>query len=126
MGSNRLLTKKSSISIIPLPAIWNPDQYVKPSTQGTDNTNTRIILISATFLLESFVSSSQKDIMFSNTAITVESAAKIINTKNKVPITLPPGIALNMLESVVNRKLAPTVEASAVSPPLYVKQAVLA
>ena len=44
--------------------------------------------------------------MFSNTAITVEKAANIINKKNNVPITLPPGIALKILESVVNKKLA--------------------
>ena len=84
---------------------------------------TNIIFITATFLRLRFASSSQNDIMFSNTAITVESAANVINTKNNEPTILPIGIALNMLDSVVNRKLAPTVDASAVTPLLYVKQA---
>ena len=54
--------------------------------------------------------------MFSKTPITVEKAAKIINIKNNAPIILPPGIELNMLDRVVKRKLAPTLEASAVTP----------
>ena len=61
--------------------------------------------------------------MFSNTAITVENDAKIMNTKNRVPITRPPGIVLKMLDSVVNRNVAPTLEASAVTPLLNAKQA---
>ena len=56
--------------------------------------------------------------MFSKTAMTVENAANIMNTKNSAPTMRPPGMLLKMLESVVNRKLAPTVPASAVTPPL--------
>ena len=62
------------------------------------------------------MSSSQNDTMFSNTAITVDIAAKIINRKNSAPTILPPGIWLKIDESVVNRKPAPTVPASAVTP----------
>lgn len=61
--------------------------------------------------------------MFSNTAITVENDAKIIKRKKSVPKTLPPGMLLKMDDSVVKRKLAPTVPASAVTPPLNVKHA---
>lgn len=61
--------------------------------------------------------------MFSKTAMTVERAAKIINKKKREPIILPPGIEVKIEESVVKRKLAPTVPASAVTLLLKVKQA---
>ena len=111
-------TAKSSISIMPLSPMLTPESTVKPRTHGSASTIIRIIFITAIFFLDSFVVSSQKDIMFSNTAITVESAANSINTKKSVPTILPPGIILNILERVVKRKLAPTSDTSAVTPPL--------
>ena len=45
--------------------------------------------------------------MFSNTAMTVESAAKDMNTKNSVPHTCPPGICSNTLGSVMNTSPGP-------------------
>ena len=101
---------------MPFPAMVKSLHTVKPRTHGTERTNIKTMLIIATFRLLNFVSSSQKDIMFSKTAITVEKAAKIIKIKNKEPTILPKGIVLKMLESVVKRKPAPTVEASAVTP----------
>ena len=65
------------------------------------------MLISAICHLLSFVHSIQKDMMFSNTPMTVESAANTMNRKNSMPITRPPGILLKIEASVVNRKPAP-------------------
>lgn len=47
------------------------------------------------------------DVMFSNTAMIVESAAKDINTKKSVPQILPPGIFANTLGSVMKIRLGP-------------------
>ena len=107
---------KSSASIILLPKIVNADQRLLPSIVGSDKISNKTIFITAIFRRLIWVSSNQKDIMFSNTAITVENAANTINKKNRVPIILPTGIELNMLERVVNKKLAPTELASAVTP----------
>ena len=104
--------------MMPLPAICIFSSTLKPSTQGSESTSMSAMFISATLRRLSLVSSSQKDMMFSKTAMTVENAANIINTKNSAPTIRPPGMLLKMLESVVNRKLAPTVPASAVTPPL--------
>ena len=86
-------------------------------------TSNRKMFIIAIFVLLRFVSSNQKDIIFSNTAITVESAAKRMKRKNSEPISLPAGMLLNIFESVVKRNEESTVPASAVTPLLYVKQA---
>ena len=44
---------------------------------------------------------------FSNTAMTVESAAKLMNTKNSAPHTLPSGIWPNTTGSVANTSEGP-------------------
>ena len=51
--------------------------------------------------------SMQKDRMFSNTAITVDRAAKDMNTKNKAPHTRPMGISLKTLGRVMKMRLGP-------------------
>ena len=48
-----------------------------------------------------------KDRMFSNTAITVDSAAKDINRKNRAPQSLPPAIWLNTFGRVMNTSPGP-------------------
>ena len=45
--------------------------------------------------------------MFSKTAITVDTAAKIINKKNKAPQILPPAMELNTFGSVIKIRLGP-------------------
>ena len=47
-----------------------------------------------------------KEIMFSNTAITVEYAANVIKIKNSEPHILPPAIELKILGSVTNISLS--------------------
>ena len=47
------------------------------------------------------------EIIFSNTAITVESEAKDINKKNKAPHICPPAIKTNTLGKVIKIKLGP-------------------
>ena len=46
-------------------------------------------------------------IMFSNTASTVENAAKLINKKNSEPHNLPPAIALNTFGKVIKINAGP-------------------
>ena len=46
--------------------------------------------------------------MFSNTAITVDIAAKDMKMKNKVPQILPPGIWLKMFGNVTNTRPGPS------------------
>ena len=48
-----------------------------------------------------------KLMMFSNTAMTVESAAKLMNRKKSVPHTCPNGICENTLGSVMNTSPGP-------------------
>ncbi len=48
-----------------------------------------------------------KLIRFSNTAITVDSAANDMNTKNSAPQTLPSGICPNTTGSVTNTSEGP-------------------
>ena len=92
--------------------------------QGNDKTIINKTFIIAIFVLESLVFSSQNDIMFSKTAITVDNDAKIINKKKIVPIILPPGICVNILVKVVNKNDAPKFPTSAtVCPPLKVNAA---
>ena len=58
----------------------------------------------AFFLLQPSVSI-QEDIMFSNTAITVENEANVINRKKSEPQILPPDMFTNTLGSVT--KISP-------------------
>ena len=45
---------------------------------------------------------------FSNTAMIVESAAKLMNTKNRAPQSRPPGICENTPGSVTNTREGPS------------------
>ena len=45
--------------------------------------------------------------IFSNTAITVENAAKVMNRKKREPQSLPSGIELNMFGRVIKTRLSP-------------------
>lgn len=57
-------------------------------------------LMMITFFLLALVRSVAKEMMFCNTAMTVEKDAKHMNRKNKEPQSLPPGMLLNTLGSV--------------------------
>ena len=55
------------------------------------------------------VRSVAKEMIFWNTAITVDSAAKDIKIKNNVPQNLPPAMWLNTLGSVMKIREGPEV-----------------
>ena len=66
-----------------------------------------IALHTAAFLRLHPVMSMAKDMIFSNTAITVDIAAKDINRKKKKPQIRPPAMALNTFGRVIKIKLGP-------------------
>ena len=59
--------------------------------------------------------SMQKDMMFSNTAMTVEKLAKVMNRKNSAPQSLPPAIFTNTLGRVTKIRLGPAAGFHAVA-----------
>ena len=59
------------------------------------------------FLRSQPVKSQMQEVMFSNTAITVDMAAKSMNRKNRVPQIRPPLMALNTLGRVMNSRFGP-------------------
>lgn len=87
--------------------ICKPDNRFEPSAQG------RLITISMTRLMITLFlrlhpsKSIQNAMMFSNTAITVLSAAKLKKIKNNVPHRLPKGMLANTLGKVTNTSDGP-------------------
>lgn len=81
-------TRKSSKSImfVPEPSGVKPDKTLKPRIQGIERSITAIILISTAFFLEQPHKSIAKEIIFSNTAITVDNAAKDKRGRTVSPI----------------------------------------
>ena len=69
-----------------------PDRRLNPKIQGRDANIITIVFTIAVFFLDHPHKSMHEDIMFSNTAITVEKAANAINIKKQLPHILPPGI----------------------------------
>ena len=51
----------------------------------------------------------QEDMMFSNTAMTVEKDAKVIKRKNRLPHIRPPDILTNTFGRVTKIRLGPCV-----------------
>ena len=80
---------------------------LKPNTAGMESTDIPIRLMIKDFFLFQPNISMLMEIIFSNTAITVESAANDMNIKNSTPHTLPPGIWLNTFGSVINKSDGP-------------------
>ena len=66
-----------------------------------------IRLIREDFFRVQFHLSMPKVMMFSNTAMTVDRAAKVRNTKNRAPQSRPMGISLKILGSVTKIRLGP-------------------
>ena len=109
MGSRLLLRTKSSRSstVLSGPSGIKPLHRLKPSTQGMDRMVISTMFTSTAFLMVQPVRSVAKEMMFWNTAITVENAAKDINMKNSVPQSLPPTMWLNTLGSVIKIRDGP-------------------
>ena len=83
------------------------ESTLKPSAQGRLSTSTRIpLMATARRRLISHLSM-LKLMRFSNTAITVESAAKLMKMKNSAPQRLPSGIWANTKGSVTNTSEGP-------------------
>ena len=80
---------------------------LNPNAQGSDSTSTAIQFTRLAFFLLQPVRSIVQARIVSNTARTVEKAAKLINTKKRLPQTLPSGILLKILGRVINIRLGP-------------------
>ncbi len=104
-----MLTRKSSKSKIffPAPKGEIPLHTLNPRIHGTDKTRIAIRLQITDFLLLHPVSSIAKVMIFSNTAMIVDAAAKNMHRKNNVPQILPPLIALKIFGSVIKIRLLP-------------------
>ena len=109
MGSKLLLTIKSSKSKmeVPGPIGWKPLNKLKPKAQGRDNRMISTIFTNTLFFLLQWNRSIPNDTIFSNTAIIVVKAAKVINRKNSAPHIRPPGMELKIFGKVTNTSLGP-------------------
>ena len=107
-GSMLFDTMKSSMDwISPMAGMVTPDSTLKPSAHGMDSTSTSTALkITARLRIIPHLSMDQL-IRFSNTAMTVDSDANAMNTKNRQPHTLPSGICPNTTGSVTNTSDGP-------------------
>ena len=75
--------------------------------QGRDRRIIARRLKATAFFLDQPKRSIKQEIMFSNTAIIVEKAAKLINTKKNAPQTRPPCMELNTFGSVTKIRFGP-------------------
>ena len=91
---------------------------LNPRQHGSDSTNSSIPLTMHAFFLPQPNRSWVQAVISSNTARTVESAAKDMNTKNRLPHILPPGRLLKIFGSVMNIRLGPLFTST-----LYAKHA---
>ena len=87
------------------PRGWIPESRLNPNTHGSDSSNTSTKFIAIDFFLDISNFSEQHAIIFSNTAMTVDKAAKVINRKNIAPHILPPVIDVKTLGRVINIKM---------------------
>ena len=93
--------------IISFPRIVKSLQMVIPKIHGRDKTNTAIILTKLAFLSPHPHKSCANAMIFWNTAMIVESAANVINKKNKLPQMRPPDILIKTFGNVMKIKLGP-------------------
>ena len=102
-----LLTMKSSRSrmIVPFPRGATCDQTLKPRTQGRDRMKMAKKLNVLAFFRLQPSRSMELAMRCSNTATTVDMAAKLMNRKNRALQRRPCGMWLNMLGSVT--KISP-------------------
>ncbi len=92
---------------VPAPRGWMPESTLKPRTAGRESRITSIIFMHTALGRDTPKRSMAKEIIFSKTAITVESAAKDKNRKNRVPQILPPAIWLKIWGRVMKIREGP-------------------
>ena len=102
-----MIKSSRSMILVPSPRIWIPDHGPNPRIAGMERMMISTILNTTALLRFHPHRSIAKDRIFSNTAMTVDSAAKDINRKNKAPQSLPPAIWLNTFGSVINTSPGP-------------------
>ena len=93
--------------VVPSPSGAKPLNRLKPSAHGSDSAMTNTMFTSTDFFLVQFQRSIPNDTIFSNTAIIVDKAANVMNMKNRIPHTRPPGMALKIFGRVTNTKPGP-------------------
>ena len=109
MGRIILDTRKSSKSMmfVPYPKGVIPFKILNPNAHGKDSTKISMPFIKQAFLRLTLNKSVVQEIIFSKTANTVDNAAKLIKTKNKVPHNLPRGMLLKTFGKVINKSFGP-------------------
>ncbi len=108
IGSRLLDTMKSSRPSTEPPMTGaKPLHTFMPSTAGMASTKMPMPVISELLPRLQPHSSMPKAMMFSNTAMTVDRAAKAMNRKNRVPQNCPPHICWNTLGRVMKARPAP-------------------
>ena len=91
----------------PMPGKVMPESTLKPSRQGRLSTKMRPPLTRQAFLRGVPHWSMVKLLMFSKTAMTVDSAAKLMNRKNSVHHSWPKGIMSKTAGRVMKTRLGP-------------------
>ena len=108
MGSMLFERMKSSRPwMSPIPGIWKPAHTLKPSAHGSDSTMSRTPLMATDLVRDQPHWSMANAIMPSNTAMMVERAAKLMNTKNSEHHNWPSGICSKTLGNVTKTKPGP-------------------
>ena len=103
-----MLTIKSSLSSTSLPPMrCRLLHTLYPSTHGILAISIITPFISAALFLDQPNISMANDMIFSNTAITVEKLAKVINKKKRQPHMRPPCIFTNTFGKVIKIRLGP-------------------
>ena len=99
--------KSSTVWMSPTPGMTTSESTLNPSAQGSDSSGMTMRFTVTARLRDHPHWSIENLRMPSNTAMTVESAANDMNTKNSVPHTCPPHICSNTLGSVMNTSPGP-------------------
>ena len=99
---------KSSMDwMSPMAGTCTPASTLNPRAHGRLSTVTMMAVRATAVLRVQFHLSIDQLMRFSNTAMMVDSAAKLMNTKNSAPHSCPSGIWLNTLGSVTNTSPGP-------------------
>ena len=107
-GRIRPLTRKSSMSRMPFPAICTSDHTLKPSAQGMLPRNTKGRRMRTVFFLLQPKSSMQLPMRLSKTAVTVEKLANVMKTKKRDPQNCPKDMLMNTFGSVTKMRDGPS------------------